>query len=119
VDGGSSRLTSAGISLLKEFGTMTRYPGDALKDSEASGGIRYRLSARNLIGATVTEIERGDTFMIGMRAESSVSLTSIISNDAVDDLGLRRGDQDDAVKVHRCHGCQEQHPTRIGLARMT
>ena len=96
--GGGSRLTTAGEALLKEFGTMTRYLNDALEDREASASVRYRLSARNLIGAKIKEIEKGDiTSLVRMTARSKVTLTSIISNDAVDDLGLRKGDDVDAV----------------------
>jgi molybdate transport system regulatory protein len=96
--GGGSRLTPAGKALLKEFRMMTRYLNNALEDREASASVRYRLSARNLIGAKIDEIERGDiTSLVRMTANPGVSLTSIISNDAVDDLGLHEGDKVDAV----------------------
>jgi len=97
-DGGSSILTPEGISLFREYRTMRKYLFNALDDRESAGNVRYKLSARNLVAARVTEIERGDiTSLIRMASTSRVRLTSIISNEAVDDLGLRKGDRVEAI----------------------
>ena len=96
--GGGSSLTLEGTALLKEFRKTRKYLFNALDDREASGNVRYKLSARNLVEARVASIERGDiTSKITMASRRPVRLTSIISNDAVDDLGLQVGDDVEAI----------------------
>lgn len=96
--GGSSRLTPDGLSLFREFRSTRKYLFNALDDRESAGNIRYKLSARNRVGAKIMEIQRGDiTSLIRMRATAPITLTSIISNEAVDDLGLQKGDEVEAV----------------------
>ena len=96
--GGGARLTPAGLSLFREFRHIRRYLFSALDDAESAGNVRYKLSARNSIGAKVTGVERGDiTSLVRLASPKPVSLTSIISNEAVDDLGLRVGDEVQAV----------------------
>ena len=96
--GGSAKLTPQGMALFKEFRHMRKYLFNALGDSESAGNVRYKLSARNTLGAKVIGIERGDiTSLIRMASPAPVHLTSIISNEAVDDLGLRVGDRVQAI----------------------
>ena len=91
--GGSARLTPRGMELFKEFRHMRKYLFNAMEDSESAGNVRYKLSARNIFPVKVVSIERGDiTSSIKMASDSPVDLTSIISNEAVDDLDLREGD---------------------------
>jgi len=96
--GGSARLTSQGQALFREFRHMRKYLFNAVDDSESAGNVRYKLSARNVIAARVTAVERGDiTSLIRMASLAPVTLTSIISNEAVDDLGLGVGDHVQAI----------------------
>lgn len=96
--GGGSRLTPEGAALFKEFRRTRKYLFNVLDEQENAGNVRYTLSARNLVGARITRVERGDvTSLVRMSAEDPVSLTSIISNEAVDDLGLEEGDRVAAV----------------------
>ena len=98
VTGGGSSLTPEALSLMREFRRMRKYLFDAIDDQESAGNVRYRLSARNQFRVKVIGIERGDiTSMIRMASAAPIELTSIISNDAVDDLGLAEGDEVDAV----------------------
>jgi len=91
--GGSARLTPRGMALFKEFRHMRKYLFNAMEDSESAGNVRYKLSARNIFPVKVVSIERGDiTSSIKMASDSPVDFTSIISNEAVDDLDLREGD---------------------------
>lgn len=91
--GGSSRLTPDGLSLLKEFRSTRKYLFNALDDKESAGNVGYKLSARNRVGAKVLKIEKGDiTSLIRMAATGPVAFTSIISNEAVEDLGIQEGD---------------------------
>jgi len=96
--GGGARLTPDGLSLFREFRHIRKYLFNALDDSESAGNVRYKLSARNVVGATITSIQRGDiTSLIRMTSPAPIALTSIISNEAVDDLGLREGDRVQAI----------------------
>lgn len=96
--GGGARLTPDGLSLFRQFRHIRKYLFNALDDSESAGNIRYKLSARNMVRARVIGVERGDiTSLIRMTSAAPVSLTSIISNEAVDDLGLRVGDHVQAI----------------------
>ena len=96
--GGGARLTPDGLSLFREFRHIRKYLFNALDDSESAGNVRYKLSARNIVDATITSIQRGDiTSLIRMTSPAPIGLTSIISNEAVDDLGLREGDRVQAI----------------------
>jgi len=96
--GGSSRLTPEGMSLFREFRRVRKYLFNVLDDRESAGNVRYKLSARNLVRAKVARVQRGDiTSMIQMVSSGPVKITSIISNEAVDDLELREGDEAVAV----------------------
>ena len=96
--GGGAELTPEGLKLFREFRHFRKYLFNVLDDTESAGNVRYKLSARNILGAKVIGIERGDiTSLIRMSSPAPVNLTSIISNEAVDDLGLRVGDNVQAV----------------------
>lgn len=97
-EGGSSKLTPQGTALFREFRSVRKYLFNALDDREAAGNVRYKLSARNIISAKVARVQRGDiTSLIRMTSTEPIELTSIISNEAVDDLALHEGD--DVVAV--------------------
>jgi molybdate transport system regulatory protein len=92
--GGSSRLTPDGLTLFKEFRRTKKYLFNALDDKESAGNVGYKLSARNRVGGRIVKIEKGDIVsLIKLIAQEPIALTSIISNDAVDDLGLQEGDE--------------------------
>jgi molybdate transport system regulatory protein len=97
-DGGSSVLTPEGMSLFREYRNVRKYLFNALDDRESAGNVRYKLTARNMVGASITKIERGDIIsLVRMASTGPVKLTSIISNEAVDDLRLSEGDRVEAV----------------------
>jgi len=92
--GGSAKLTPQGMALFKEFRHMRKYLFNAMDDTESAGNVRYKLSARNIVPVKVVGMDRGDiTSSIKMESDSPVVFTSIISNEAVDDLDLKKGDR--------------------------
>ena len=96
--GGSSRLTPDGMTLFREFRSVRKYLFNALDDRDSAGNVGYKLSARNRVKAKITTIKKGDVIaMIKMAATDPVALTSIISNEAVEDLGLQEGDEVQAI----------------------
>ena len=97
-DGGSATLTEEGSELLKEFRKTRKLLFNVLDDSEAWEDVGYRLSARNKLRAKVVEVKRGAvTSQVKMRLVSASTLTSIITNDAVEDLSLKEGDEVEGI----------------------
>lgn len=96
--GGSASLTQQGMNLLKEYKKINDYLYNALGEKDYWQHASYRLSARNRLRAHVIEIERGSVISeIKMELDSTSVLTSLISNEAVDDLSLMVGDAVDAI----------------------
>lgn len=97
-EGGSARLTPEGLFLIAEYRKMNNYLFSALGDRDFWQHIGYRLSARNRLKARIIEIQKGTiTSEVKMRLGKAGHLTSIISNEAVDDLELEVGDEVDAI----------------------
>lgn len=97
-EGGGARLTESGLALLKQFRRVRKYLFDALEDREFWEHISYKLSARNRIKGRVVEVQRGTiTSELKIRTLPPSTITSIISNEAVQELGLKVGDEVEAV----------------------
>ncbi len=57
-----------------------------------------KLSARNVLAGTVTEVTRGQTTStVKIDIGHGIVITASITNEAVDDLALKRGDQASAI----------------------
>lgn len=96
--GGGATLTEDGSHLLKEFRKTRKLLFNILDDKEAWEDIGYRLSARNRLRAKVVEVKQGAvTSQVKMRLVSANTLTSIITNEAVEDLSLEEGDEVEAI----------------------
>jgi molybdate transport system regulatory protein len=96
--GGGATLTEEGSTLLKEFRKTRKLLFNVLDDREAWEDVGYRLSARNRLRAKVVEVKRGAvTSQVKMRLVSASTLTSIITNDAVEDLSLKEGDEVEGI----------------------
>jgi molybdate transport system regulatory protein len=96
--GGSSKLTPDGFAMFREFRKVRKYLFNALDDKASAGNVGYKLSARNRIRASITGIQNGDiTSLIKLVTAKPILLTSIISKEAVDDLGLQEGDEVEAI----------------------
>ncbi len=97
-EGGGAKLTQQGIELLREFRRVRKYLHDALEDREFWEHISYELSARNRFKAKIIEVQKGTvTSQVRMRMLSANTITSIISNQAVEELGMKEGDEVEAV----------------------
>jgi molybdate transport system regulatory protein len=96
--GGGAKLTPAGEVLLHDFRRVRKYLFDALEDREFMAHAGYKLSARNRIRAKITKVEKGPiTASVKMNVLLPAMLTSIISKEAVEDLGLKEGDEVEAI----------------------
>jgi molybdate transport system regulatory protein len=90
---GSSRLTEFGLRLLNEYRRLNSYLFNALGDRDFWQHLGYRLSARNRLRATVVKVVKGGVASeVKMRVSGRNLITSIISEDAVEELGLKEGD---------------------------
>jgi molybdate transport system regulatory protein len=97
-EGGGAKLTENGVGLLREFRRVRKYLFDALEDREFWEHISYRLSARNRLKAKVTKVQKGTiTSEVRMRLLAPSVIISIISNEAVQELGLKENDEVEAV----------------------
>ena len=92
--GGGASLTSDGISLLKDYRKLRKYLFDALDEKEYMFHASYKLSARNRFRVRISQIQRGGvTASIKMQVLGPATLTSVISEEAVEDLALKEGDE--------------------------
>jgi molybdate transport system regulatory protein len=96
--GGNAELSPAGRRLYAEYRRLNNYLFAALGDRDFWQHIGYRLSARNKVKATIVAIEGGPiTNEIKMKISIPGYLTSIISNEAVEELQLKEGDEVEAI----------------------
>jgi len=96
--GGGAVLTEDGSRLLREFRKTRKLLFSVLDDKEAWEDVGYRLSARNRLRAKIVDVRKGPvTSQVKLRLVSTNTLTSIITNDAVEDLSLEKGDEVEAI----------------------
>ena len=96
--GGGANLTPEGATLLQDFRKVRKHLFNALGDRDYSVHVGFKLSARNRVKAKVLKVEKGPiTSSVKLRVTSPVTLTSIISREAVEDLGLKEGDEVEAI----------------------
>jgi molybdate transport system regulatory protein len=96
--GGGAALTDEGKLLLREFRKTRKLIFNVLDDKEAWEDVGYKLSARNKLRAKVVEVKQGAvTSQVKMRLVSANTLTSIITNEAVEDLALEEVDEVEAI----------------------
>jgi len=92
--GGGADLTPEGVAVLRDFQKVRRYLFDVLDEKEYMAHASYKLSVRNSFRVRITKVEKGGvTALVKMSVEGPTSLTSIISSEAVEDLGLKEGDE--------------------------
>lgn len=97
-EGGVAELTPFAEELLGEFRRTRKYLFGALDDRDNWENLAYRLSARNRIRAKVSRLRVGDIASeVKLVTIAKGTLTSIISNDAIRELGLKEGDEVEAV----------------------
>jgi molybdate transport system regulatory protein len=95
---GGVALTLAGERLLQTFRRTRKYIFGALDDRDNWENLAYRLSARNRLSAKVTEVKVGDIASeVKLVTTAKGTLTSLISNEAVRELRLKKGDEVEAV----------------------
>jgi molybdate transport system regulatory protein len=96
--GGGAGLTDLGKNLLGEYERLERCLGEVLEVESGLEVKRLKISARNRLKGKVTHVER-DGLMAKVKVEITVpaTVTAMISKEAAEDLGLKVGDQVEAI----------------------
>jgi molybdate transport system regulatory protein len=96
--GGGAELTSTGRELIRSF-MKIRNVFDAISEDELSWeGLSLKISARNRIEGEVVSVKKGDVAAtVKIKVDIPCIITSFITREAVDDLGLKAGDRAIAV----------------------
>jgi len=96
--GGGAQLTPKGKSLLIEYREVESYLDDILEKTGKMEVNRLKISARNRLKGKITDVEK-DGLMTKVRVELIVpaTVTAMISKEAAEDLGLKVGDQVEAI----------------------
>jgi len=96
--GGGAELTEAARKLLREYDRTEKYLNRVLKDNEYWEMIGLKISARNRLAGIVENVEKGPiTSKVRIKVQTPITITAIITKEAVDDLEIRTGDKVEAV----------------------
>jgi molybdate transport system regulatory protein len=96
--GGGAQLTGLGKSLLGEYKRLEAHLGEVLGGESSLEVKRLKISARNRLKGKVTHVEN-DGLMAKVKVEITVpaTVTAMISKEAAEDLGIKVGDQIEAI----------------------
>jgi len=96
--GGGAQLTKLGDDLLKEYKRVEGYVGELLGDEEYWEAVGLKISARNRFKGVVKTVEKGViTAKVKIEVETPVTVTAIISKEALEELDIKEGDNVEAV----------------------
>jgi molybdate transport system regulatory protein len=96
--GGGTRLTDLGRGLLEEYKRVEGYLEKILENEEYWEMISLKISARNHLRGKVVSVQKnGVTAQIKVEVTVPVTVTALISKEAVDDLNIKVGDTVEAV----------------------
>ena len=90
-------LTDLGRKMLAEYETSRQLIKEAVGDETAWENVGFKISARNMLPGKVLEVEKGDLVSkITIELDPSV-LTSVVTEEAVEQLDINPGDRIYAV----------------------
>jgi len=99
--GGGAQLTKLGESLLREYkrvAGVASYVDELLGDEEYWEAVGLKISARNRLKGVVETVEKGVvTAKVKIRVKTPMTVTAIISKEAVEELDIKEGDTVEAV----------------------
>ncbi|MEM3437971.1 MAG: TOBE domain-containing protein [Nitrososphaerales archaeon] len=98
IGGGGAKLTLLGEYLLKEYSRIENYVGEVLNDEEYWEAIGLKISARNRLRGIVRSVEKNDVVTkVKVEIKVPVTITALISTEAVEDLNIKVNDEVEAV----------------------
>jgi len=96
--GGGAKLTSLGKNLLDEYRQAESYLEKVLSDSGSLEVKAMKLSARNHFKGKIVAVEKGViTAKVKVEVKVPVTITAVITKEAVEDLDLKVGDEVAAI----------------------
>ncbi len=96
--GGGAKLTDLGRGLLEEYKQVESYFGKVLSNSGSLEVKALKLSARNRFKGKVIAVEKGViTAKVKVEVKMPVTVTAVITKDAVEDLDIKVGDEVEAI----------------------
>ncbi len=96
--GGGATLTDLGKSLLEEYRQVESYLGKVVSDKGNAEVKSMKLSARNQFKGKVLAVEKGViTAKVKVQVTVPITITAVITKDAVEDLDLKVGDEVEAI----------------------
>ena len=96
--GGGARLTDVGKALLDEYVRLEGCLGEFLACTDNVEVKRMKLSARNQLKGKIVSVEKGViTAKVKVEIKVPATITAVITKEAVDDLGLKVGDEVTAI----------------------
>ena len=96
--GGGAKLTDLGRSLLGEYKQVESYLSKVLSDSTGLEVKGVKLSARNRFKGKVVTVEKGIiTAKVKVEVKMPVTVTAVITKEAVEDLDIKVGDEVEAI----------------------
>lgn len=96
--GGGAKLTELGRSLLVEYKQAQDYLERVLSDQGKLEVKGLKLSARNQFKGKVVAVEKGViTAKVKVEVKVPVTVTAVITKDAVDELDIKVGDEVSAI----------------------
>jgi molybdate transport system regulatory protein len=96
--GGGAKLTDLGRSLLGEYNQVESYFSKVLSNSGSLEVKCLKLSARNRFKGKVVSVEKGViTAKVKVEIKMPVTVTAVITKEAVEDLDIKVGDEVEAI----------------------
>ncbi len=96
--GGGADLTELGEKLLNEYQRAECYMGKMIEDETCWEALGLRISARNRLKGIVEQVEKDAvTAKVKIRIDTPVTVTALISKEAVEELDVKPGDSVEAV----------------------
>jgi molybdate transport system regulatory protein len=96
--GGGAQLTELGKNLLAEYIQIESYLNEVLRAGSVLEVKKMKLSARNVFKGKVVSVEKGViTAKVKVEIKMPVTVTAVITKEAVEDLGLKEGDEVSAI----------------------
>jgi molybdate transport system regulatory protein len=96
--GGGAKLTDLGKNLLLEYRQVESYLGKVLANQGSLEVKCVKLSARNQFSGKVVAVEKGViTAKVKVEVKMPVTITAVITKEAVEDLDIKVGDDVKAI----------------------
>ncbi len=96
--GGGAELTETAMELIKDYDRIEKYVDRVLKDEEYWEMIGLKISARNRLKGIVENVDKGPiTSKVKIKINTPVTITAVITKEAVEDLGIKPGEEVEAV----------------------